>query len=132
MPRPKTALIIDDEPHVRVYLRMLLKQLGITEILEAGDGEKALELVHTHNPDLVLLDIRMPGKSGPFVMGDIHAAKPNLPVIVVTAQVALKSVQEMHSMGAISYILKHTPRDQMVKMLTEAIDSLAGDEVGPG
>ncbi|MFA5262867.1 MAG: response regulator [Opitutaceae bacterium] len=127
MPRPSSALIVDDEPHVRVYLRMLLKQVGIATIWEASDGAKACELFIEHRPGVVLLDIVMPGKTGPGVMADLKAIDPSVPVIVVTSQVALKTVEEMHDLGAVCYILKHTPRDQMLKMLTDALDSI-GEE----
>jgi two-component system chemotaxis response regulator CheY len=127
MPRPTSALIVDDEPHVRVYLRMLLKQVGIGTVWEASDGAKACELFTAHRPGVVILDIVLPGKTGPDVMADLKAIDPNVPVIVVTSQVSLKTVEEMHAMGAVCYILKHTPRDQMMKMLTEALDSI-GDE----
>jgi two-component system, chemotaxis family, chemotaxis protein CheY len=127
MPRPTSALIVDDESHVRVYLRMLLKQLGITTVWEASDGAKARELYIEHRPGVVLMDIVMPGKTGPGVMADLKAIDPNVPVIVVTSQVALKTVEEMHALGAMSYVLKHTPRDQMLKMLSDTLDSI-GEE----
>lgn len=124
MSRPQSALIVDDEAHVRVYLRMLLKQLGVETLLEAGNGEDALKLFREHRPKLVLLDIVMPGQSGPNLMKEILSIDKEAHVIVVTSQVGLKTVQEMHSLGALAYILKHTPRDQMEKMLMDALDSL--------
>lgn len=125
MSRPQHALIIDDEPHVRMYLRMLLRQLGVSEVREASDGAVGCDLFREQRPDLVLLDVVMPGKSGPDILGELKAIDSSVPVIVITSQVALKTVEQMHDLGAEAYILKHTPRDQMLKMLAEAIDGIA-------
>jgi DNA-binding NarL/FixJ family response regulator len=127
MSRPKTALIIDDEVHVRVYLRMLLKSLGVTTIHEAGTPDEAFTLYKAHKPEVVLLDIILPGATAQAVYKQLEEIDPDVAVIVVSAQNSLKIVEEMHEMGAIAYILKHTPRDQMVKMMGEALDCLDAD-----
>lgn len=126
MARPKTALIIDDEAHVRMYMRMLLLRQGLTEVHEASDGVQAIELYATLRPDVVLLDVVMPGLAGSSVLKELQAINPDIPVIVVTSQSSYKVVQEFHEMGAVAYLLKHAPYEQMVKMLSEALD-LAGD-----
>jgi two-component system chemotaxis response regulator CheY len=122
MSRPTTALIIDDEVHVRVYLRMLLKQLGVSTVWEAAYADEAISLYREHKPGVVLLDLVLPGASGRHLFGQLLEEDPEVNVIVVSSQNALQVVQEMHEMGAVAYILKHTPRDQMVKMLQEALD----------
>lgn len=122
MSRPKTALIVDDEVHVRVYLRMLLKQLGVTTIHEAGTPDEAISLFRTHRPEVVLLDLILPGATAEQIFHELQLIDPDVAVIVVSAQNSLKIVEEMHNMGAISYILKHTPRDQMIRMMGEALD----------
>lgn len=122
MPRPTTALIIDDEVHVRVYLRMVLKQLGVTSIWESGSAEEARRLFEENHPEVVLLDVVLPGVHGTSLFEELLAMNPDVNVIVVTSQNALKTVQDMHSLGAVAYVLKHTPRDQMMKMLGEALD----------
>ena len=65
MARPTSALIIDDEAHVRVYLRMLLQSVGVTTVWEAVDGKEAVALFALHRPEVVLLDLAMPGMNGP-------------------------------------------------------------------
>jgi DNA-binding NarL/FixJ family response regulator len=124
MSRPSIALIVDDEPHVRVYLKMLLRQLGVATIWESGDAEKGLVLVEQYKPQVILLDVNMPGRNGLLLMAELNERHPEIPVIVVTSQMALKTVQDMHDLGAFAYLLKHTPRDQMLKMLGEALDSV--------
>jgi len=124
MARPTSALLVDDEAHVRVYLRMLLQSLGVTTVWEASDGKEAVELYALHRPQVVLLDLAMPVVAGEQVFRDLQAIDPDVAVIVVTSQSSLKSVQAIHELGAIAYLLKHTPREQMEKTLNEALDSL--------
>jgi two-component system chemotaxis response regulator CheY len=124
MARPTSALIVDDEAHVRVYLRMLLQSLGVPTVWEASDGKEAVELYALHRPQVVLLDLAMPVVAGEQVFRNLQAIDPDVAVIVVTSQSSLKSVQAIHELGAIAYLLKHTPREQMEKTLNEALDSL--------
>ena len=124
MARPTSALLVDDEAHVRVYLRMLLQSVGVTTVWEAADGKQAVELYALHRPPVVLLDLAMPVVSGEQVFRDLQAIDPDVAVIIVTSQSSLKSVQALHQLGAIAYLLKHTPREQMVRTLNEALDSI--------
>lgn len=128
MARPTNALIVDDEPHVRLFVKMLLKQLGIQDTWEAGDGVQALALVAQHNPELVLLDINLPQMSGIEVLAALQQERRGLPVIMISAQSSMKTVLECVKLGAIAYILKHSPKAEALKMLGEAIDSLDGEE----
>ena len=127
MARPTTALIVEDEQHVRVFLRLLLKECGIETVWEAGDGAQALALVGQHQPELVLLDINLPIMNGVEVLQVLHGEHPGLPVIMVTAQSAMKTVLECVKLGALAYLLKHSPKDEALKILRDALDGLAAD-----
>ena len=128
MARPINALIVDDEPHVRVFLRMLLKEVGIENVWEAGDGSAAIAMADAHRPELVLLDVNLPMTSGLEVLARLAADHPGMPVIMVTSQSAMKTVLEAAKQGAIAYILKHSPKAETLRMLREAIDGLEDDE----
>lgn len=128
MARPTSALIVDDEAHVRMYLRMLLLRQGLKDVYEAADGTQAIALYSARRPDVVLLDVVMPGRAGNSVLKELQALNPGISVIIVTSQSSFKVVQEFHEMGAIAYLLKHAPYEQMVKMLADALD-LAGESV---
>lgn len=128
MAGPTSALIVDDEPHVRVYLRLLLAELGVETFWEAGDGQQALAAVAEHRPELVLLDLNLPVLGGREVLQRLSASDPDLPVIVVSSQTTTTTVMECQKLGAVGYILKHSPRAVVAAALREALQG--GDEAG--
>jgi len=130
MPRPKNALIIDDEAHVRVLLRVLLKQLDIETVWEAADGSAALEQAKAHNPDVILLDINLPQVGGLEVLAQLKAAHPAIPVIVVSSQSTMKTVMQARELGAETYVLKHAPKSEVLQMISDAFDNIA-ESTGP-
>jgi DNA-binding response OmpR family regulator len=79
----RTVLVVDDEPMLRNLLCRLLRMEGY-DVIEAEDGAKALALVQTENPDLVLLDVMLPVRDGLDVLGDLRRTS-DVPVILVSA-----------------------------------------------
>ncbi|HZZ20326.1 MAG TPA: response regulator [Opitutaceae bacterium] len=133
MPRPVNALIVDDEPHVRVLIKMLLKQLGIETIWEAPDGNAALDQANAHKPDVILLDINLPQIGGLEVLARLKAAHPKIPVIIVSSQSTMKTVIQTRELGAEAYVLKHAPKSEVLQMLSDAFDNIAeADSELPG
>lgn len=124
MARPTSALIVDDEPHVRVYVRLLLKKLGIETTWEAADGTQALAMIALHRPALVMLDINLPLMSGLEVLATLQRERFRMPVIMMSSQSSMKTVTECVKLGATAYILKHSPQAQALKALEEALDQL--------
>jgi DNA-binding NarL/FixJ family response regulator len=131
MPRPVNALIIDDEAHVRVLIRMLLKQLGIETVWEAADGASAMDQVATHKPNVILLDINLPHVGGLEVLAKLKASHPSIPVIIVSSQSTMKTVLQTRELGAVAYVLKHAPKSEVLQMLSDAFDAIAADSGGP-
>jgi two-component system, OmpR family, phosphate regulon response regulator PhoB len=84
---PWRILIVDDDESVRSLLRMTLPE-GEYEVEEATDGEEVLALLAGRVPDLVLLDWKMPGRHGSLVLDELKTRHPQLPVIVLTAEIA--------------------------------------------
>jgi two-component system chemotaxis response regulator CheY len=124
MPTPASALIVDDEAHVRVFLRLLLKEVGISTLWEATDGTRALELVQEHHPELVLLDVNMPVMTGLETLARLQETHPDVPVIMVSSESALSTVREAARLGAMGYILKQIPKEQALKSLRELLAGL--------
>ena len=82
----KTVLVVDDEPNVREYLTMILQDAGF-QVLTAGDGHEALEVVRRERPDFISLDLIMPNMSGHKLLYELRRDKDlaRIPVLVVTA-----------------------------------------------
>lgn len=131
MPRPANALIVDDEPHVLVLLRALLKQLGVTTVWDATDGADALQKAAAHRPEVVLLDLNLPQIDGLHVLEKLKADYPKMPVIVVSAQSTLKTFMRARELGAEGYVLKYAPNPELLRMLSEAFDRLGEGPAEP-
>ena len=100
-----TVLIVDDEAGIRDILSRKLSAAGF-QCLTAPDGLNAMKLLKTGQPDLVLLDVTMPGKSGAAVLKDIKAKYPDIAVIMVTAVADVQVVISLMKAGAYDYVIK--------------------------
>ena len=81
----KTVLVVDDEPDVRQYLSAILEDAGF-DVLNAEDGETALEIIRDRRPDFISLDLMMPRKSGHKLLYELKRDKSlrKIPVLIVT------------------------------------------------
>jgi CheY-like chemotaxis protein len=100
-----TVLVVDDEPEVRRLLQDFLSDRGY-EVLVAADAQEALASLDAHRPDLVLLDIAMPGMDGVEALRRIATGYPAVRVIVVTANTEISVTSKLLAMGAVDYIPK--------------------------
>jgi DNA-binding response OmpR family regulator len=103
-PAQRTVLVVDDEPMLRNLLSRLLRMEGF-EVIEAEDGHVALDKVATEEPDLVLLDVMLPARSGLDVLGDLRKTS-NVPVILVSALGEEADRVLGLKMGADDYVVK--------------------------
>jgi two-component system invasion response regulator UvrY len=119
-----TALIVDDEVHVRAYTRMLLASLGVTTVWEASGGEGALALYAEQRPSVVLLDVNMPTMPGEMMMTRLVEMDPDAAVIMLTTDSQIGVVRRFQELGALGYLIKHSPREQLKTLLAELLDGL--------
>ena len=113
-----SVLIVDDGSMARTLLRLMLTRSGF-HVLEAKDGFDALEKVKTHHPDVVLLDVMMPGMDGFDVCAKLRedAATARLPVLMLSAKADLKSINRGLQVGADKYLTKPIdPKDLMAEI----------------
>lgn len=113
------VLVADDEPLARERLRALLEEMGeVDMVVEAADGRSALDLVLAEAPDVVLLDIRMPGMDGLEAARHMAALKSPPPVVFTTAyeQHALDAFETQ----AVDYLLKPIRRERLAQALARA------------
>jgi DNA-binding response OmpR family regulator len=103
----RTILVIDDDRLVLEHLEMTLKESGYN-VTACEDGEAALYLVPSLNPDLIILDSIMPGMGGPEVLRHLKAEKASagIPVMMLTAKTGRESVEEAVKLGAEDYLAK--------------------------
>ncbi|MBW2176048.1 MAG: response regulator [Deltaproteobacteria bacterium] len=109
------VLMVDDEKRFRATTKKILTKKGFEAIL-ADSGEEAIEKL-LQNPDVVVLDIKMPGMDGHQALKEIKKRSPNLPVIMLTGHGSLPSAREAHEEGAFDYLSK--PCD--ITVLTDKI-----------
>ena len=124
MKRPNTALIVDDEPHVRMYLKLILKKIGFKTFIEAKNGQEGIDLYKLRQPDLVLLDVNMPVKEGMEALGEIMQFDPTAVVVVTSSVASRQAVEQSVELGASYYIRKDTPKEDIAKQLDTLIDDI--------
>lgn len=109
----KRILYAEDEPDIQAVAKLALEMVGGFQVLICGSGIEALEKVNGFAPDLILLDVMMPGMDGPTTLHGLRAdpATAAIPVIFLTAKVQPAEVAQFQALGALDVIAK--PFDPM-------------------
>src|SRR3990170_8667811 len=110
-------IVADDHPLTRDALASLLGRNGFDVVGEAADGAEAIELASSTQPDLVLLDLSMPGMDGLTALPRLRAAAPDCEVVVLTASGTEGNLLAAIRAGAAGYLLKSEPPDRIVGFL---------------
>jgi two-component system chemotaxis response regulator CheY len=121
----KRVLITDDAAFMREMLREIIAEGGYEVVAEAADGEEALARFNEHHPDVITLDIVMPGKSGLEVLRELMALDPSACVVMCSALGQEALVMEALEAGAKEYIIKPFKPDQVLGALNEALQKSA-------
>lgn len=108
-------LIADDEPLARARLRALVEELGHEVCAEAGDGHSAKRFAAEAEPDLILLDIEMPGVDGMALARQLEKEQPDLPVVMVTAHP--QHAVDAFDTAVTDYLLKPVRKDRLARAL---------------
>ena len=123
MTRPISVLIVDDHPVVRRGLRVLLEvQDGIEVAGEAGDGATALALDAERAPDVILLDLKLPGREGIAVLGELRARDSAARVLVLTSATEPASASLAVRSGAAGVLYKDVDPDALVRAIRSVHD----------
>jgi two-component system, LytTR family, response regulator LytT len=132
---PISALIIDDEPLAREELKFLLDSIGGVEVVaEGANGIEAINLIEEHRPDVVFLDVQMPGLDGFAVIrklteGSGRKTGPPLPHIIFATAYDQYAVRAF-DVNAVDYLLKPFDRDRVVAALERVRMRMAGEGAG--
>lgn len=123
----RPILIVDDEPIVREAIRDWLKDAGF-EVITAETGEEALKLIEQQDFGVVVIDVRLPGKTGIRVLKEVKAVKPEIKSIVITAYPTAEFAAEAKKLGAIDYLIKPVAPDDLERLIREALDKCESQE----
>ena len=114
---PIRVVIADDHPVVREGLHIMLSRAGIACVGEAATGSEAVERVRELKPDVVLMDVRMPGMDGLEATAMVKQEAPSTPVIMITSHESKDYLRRAIEAGAAGYILKGMSRDALAEAI---------------
>ncbi|ODV42661.1 two-component system response regulator [Cupriavidus sp. UYMMa02A] len=124
-----TILIVDDHPALRVVLKLHLSQiLGVAHVLEADNGQAAVEIVRQYAPDVVILDLDIPRINGLDVIPRLRAIQPNVRILVISGQDQSTFAPRARQAGANGFVSKTRELPEIVRCVESV---LAGYSVMP-
>ncbi|TXK27119.1 response regulator [Pontibacter qinzhouensis] len=117
----KRILIVDDSFYMRTMLKNMLSDAGYEIVGEAPNGQTALELARTTNPDLITLDVILPDNTGLDVLKGIKSEQPEMKVVIVSAVGQEVIVNEALEYGALSYIVKPFSEEKVLEVVSQIL-----------
>jgi len=117
----KKIIVVDDNEVIRMALRAILRQAGFNVVGEARDGEAVIELVEKLGPDLVCLDVMMPGRSGLEVLTELRERFPALKVLMITGLSDRDTVTTVVDQGAVGMVLKPFNSARVVETVSRVL-----------
>jgi len=121
MPGPVRVLLVDDHSFFRSGLREILAEFDDVEVVgEAESGEAALGLLERRRPDVVVMDLHMPGLSGAEATRRVRELSPETEVVMVTVSAAEDDIVDALEAGAAGYLLKDAPGEEIVRSVQAA------------
>jgi CheY-like chemotaxis protein len=122
------VLVVDDEAHIRKFVIHLVKSLGEPVILQAANGEEALKVYEAERPVLVLLDVNMPRVDGIETLRRLKVLDPACSVIMLTSLVNRQTVEACLHLGAIAYLRKDNPPEDMEVRMKKIVEDHFGEK----
>jgi len=116
-------MIVDDEVEICDFVKNFFKERNF-EVFTAYNGKEALDIIEAQNPDIVLLDIRMPVMDGMQMLKELHRRSKNSKVIMVTAAESPEKEEEARSYGAIEYIAKPLSLERLERSVFEVAEKI--------
>lgn len=117
-----SVLIVDDAELFREALKAAFTQEGFAVAAVAGDAMAGIDLAREHEPDLVMLDLLMPGMSGLEVLGTIQKASPRSRIVLLTASESAEDLLAAIKAGASGYLTKDTPLPRLAAAMRDVLD----------
>ena len=115
---PVRILVVDDHPLMRVGIAAIIDaRPGMTVVAQAGTADEAIRLYHLHQPDLTLMDLRLPGGSGVQAIRSIRARSPGARFVVLTTYDGDEDIHQALEAGARGYLIKGMPHEALIEAL---------------
>ena len=124
-----TVLIVDDAPLFQAGLSAALEQAGFTVAGVASDAEQALNIARTTQPNVIVLDVKMPGRSGVEILKELSTSAPDSRVVLLTSSESVEDMLSGIKAGARGFIVKDTPMPVLVTALSDVAN--VGAAVSP-
>jgi two-component system NarL family response regulator len=116
-------MLVDDHTMVREALRVVLERdSGMKVVAEVGDGETALRMAKELSPDVVVMDVAMPGLSGIETTRRLRAKHPNIKVLALSTYLDRRTVQQMLDVGASGYIVKSAAGNELMQGIRSVVE----------
>jgi two-component system, OmpR family, response regulator len=128
---PIRVLLVDDEEEFTAGLSKVLRRRGF-EVAVAGDADSALRLIRIERFDVVLQDVKMPGKDGIQLLGEFQVVSPTTPVILMSGHMSVTEEERGRDKGAFAYLLKPHPIPELVSLIQEAAQQARSQPGGQG
>jgi len=124
-----TVLVVDDEAPIRLLCRVNLEAEGMT-VLEAADGDRGLELARAELPDVILLDVMMPGRSGWEVAEELLAdeSTTGIPIVFLTARAEIRDRAKGIDLGGVDYVTKPFNPVELAPLVQDLVRRVEGGE----
>lgn len=120
--RMPTALIVDDSPLMRSHLRTVLQHAGCEVVAEGSAGDDVLPLFERYRPDVVTLDIIMPGKDGVTAATELLARHPEAVIVMCTSLTSRERILACQRAGVAHYLLKPFQLDRALATIRHVLD----------
>ena len=117
-------MLVDDDDMIRAYLRLMLRDLGVKNILEAGTSEKALREMKLKKIDLMFLDINLPDADGIEFTKIIKTNQPNCDIIMISSEVTMERVNQITQSAAKDFIAKPFNANVVENKLSKILSSI--------
>ncbi|HEX6491815.1 MAG TPA: response regulator [Gaiellaceae bacterium] len=123
------VLVIDDEAPIRLLCRVNLEAEGMT-VLEASDGDAGLEVARAERPDVILLDVMMPGRNGWEVAEELLADErtTGIPIVFLTARAEVKDRAKGIDLGGVDYVTKPFNPIELAPLVEDLVRRVEGGE----
>ena len=118
-------LVVDDEQMVRTFIKTVVEKenLPVSEVLEADNGSDAILMARQHNPELILLDIHMPGCNGLRAAEKIIEENNNAHIVIISAYNDFEYARTALRAGVIDYLLKPVRADEFVNLILRTAEN---------